>query len=194
VARQREIAVRLAIGAGRGRVIRQLFTEGLLLSAMGGLLGLMLAYWLGNGLVTMMSNGGRRMDLDVRPDLRVLAFASLVSLLACLLEPLWSTQRARPGANFIAVIADNSQGLGIKDRGETKTRGQSLTNLLAPQHGWQAVYFVAGIATLGCAAVLWIVSMLRDSRRERAARVAGRRDQAAALVQETRGDREFPCA
>jgi len=81
---QREVTLRMAMGATRGRVIRQLFTEGLLLSVLGGILGVLLAYWLGNGLVTMMSNGGRRMDLEVRPDLRVLAFASLVSLLACL--------------------------------------------------------------------------------------------------------------
>jgi predicted permease len=87
-ARHREIAVRLAIGAGRGRVIRQLFTEGLLLAFLGGTLGVLLACWVGNGLVTMMSNGGPRMALEIRPDLRVLTFASLVSFLACLLFSL----------------------------------------------------------------------------------------------------------
>lgn len=77
-------------------------------------------------------------DRKLRTACAFLKLLGLAALLACLLEPLWSTQRARPGANFFTVVADNSQGLGIKDRGETKTRGQSLTNLLAPQTaGWQ---------------------------------------------------------
>jgi predicted permease len=84
-ARGREIAVRLAIGAGRARIFRQMLTEGLLLSCIAGALGVLLAYWLGNGLVTMMSNGGPRMALEVRPDLRVLAFAFFVSVAASLL-------------------------------------------------------------------------------------------------------------
>ena len=77
-------------------------------------------------------------DKKLRTACAFLKLLGLAALLACLLEPLWSTQRARPGANFLAIVADNSQGLGIKDRGETKTRGAALTNLLAPQSGnWQ---------------------------------------------------------
>jgi uncharacterized membrane protein len=77
-------------------------------------------------------------DKQLRTACAFLKLLGLAALLACLLEPLWSTQRARPGANFLAIVADNSQGLGIKDRGETKTRGAALTNLLAPQSGnWQ---------------------------------------------------------
>jgi uncharacterized membrane protein len=63
----------------------------------------------------------------------------LAALLTCLLEPLWSSQRARPGANLFAIIADNSQGLQIKDRGATRNRGEVLRDLLDPQNGaWQA--------------------------------------------------------
>src|SRR6266478_1609228 len=63
----------------------------------------------------------------------------LVALALCLLEPLWSGQRARPGANLFAIVADNSQGLQIKDRGQTHTRGQFLRDLLNPQRAaWQA--------------------------------------------------------
>ena len=76
---------------------------------MGSLLGVLLAYWLGNGLVTMMSNGGRRMDLEVRPDLRVLAFASLVSLLACLLFSLAPAIQASR-ASFQPALAEIRAG------------------------------------------------------------------------------------
>src|SRR5579859_6510222 len=67
--------------------------------------------------------------------LKVIGFAALA---ACLLEPLWSGQRARPGANLFAIVADNSQRLQIKDRGTAQTRGEVLRDLLNPQHGaWQ---------------------------------------------------------
>lgn len=67
-----------------------------------------------------------------------LKVVGLAALLTCLLEPLWSSQRARPGANLFAVVADNSQGLQIKDRGATRNRGEILRDLLDPQKGsWQ---------------------------------------------------------
>src|SRR5467141_1184441 len=53
----------------------------------------------------------------------------ILALAACLLEPLWSGQRARPGANSFVILADNSQGMEIKDRGATRTRGQFLHGL-----------------------------------------------------------------
>jgi uncharacterized membrane protein len=63
----------------------------------------------------------------------------LTALALCLLEPLWLGQRPRPGANLFAVVADNSQGLQIRDRGETKTRGEGLRALVDPQTaGWQS--------------------------------------------------------
>src|SRR5215472_7343150 len=57
------------------------------------------------------------------PTLKALGIAALA---LCLLEPLWSGQRARPGANLFAVVADNSQGLQIRDRGASGTRGEAL--------------------------------------------------------------------
>jgi putative ABC transport system permease protein len=87
-ARRREMAVRLAIGAGRGRVIRQMLAEGMLLATAGGVLGVLLACWSANALVTVMSNGGNRIALTIRPDLGVLGFAAAVSVAACLLFSL----------------------------------------------------------------------------------------------------------
>src|SRR4029077_13640701 len=68
----------------------------------------------------------------------VLKTLGLAALALCFLEPLWSGQRARPGANLFAIVADNSQGLQIKDRGATLTRGEVLRDLLKPQRrSWQ---------------------------------------------------------
>jgi uncharacterized membrane protein len=62
----------------------------------------------------------------------------LVALTWCLLEPLWSGQQARSGANLFAILADNSQSLQIADRGSPRNRGQMLQELLDPQRGrWQ---------------------------------------------------------
>jgi predicted permease len=73
-ARQREIAVRLAIGASRARIIRQLMTEGLLLSVVGAAGGNLVA-WVGSrALVNLFASGQRGMVLDVTPDSVVLAF------------------------------------------------------------------------------------------------------------------------
>ena len=60
------------------------------------------------------------------------------ALALCLLEPLWVSQRARPGANVFALIADNSQSLQVKDAGQSRSRGERLRQQLAadPQ-GWQ---------------------------------------------------------
>jgi predicted permease len=83
--RHREIAVRLAIGAGRGRVIRQLLTEAFLIGLPAAALGVLLAYGLSEVLLTLLSNGGPRLLLDVTPDIRVLGFALAVSITACVL-------------------------------------------------------------------------------------------------------------
>jgi uncharacterized membrane protein len=67
--------------------------------------------------------------------LKLLAIAALAF---CLLEPLWTRQRSKPGANLFAIIADNSAGLQIKDRGDAKSRGETLRELLDPDTAdWQ---------------------------------------------------------
>ena len=79
-ARQREIAVRLAIGAGRWRLVRQLLVENLLLSCMGGALAILFASWGAKLLVHFLSAGRTPITLDLNPDLRVLAFTASVSV------------------------------------------------------------------------------------------------------------------
>lgn len=64
--------------------------------------------------------------------------AGVVLLALCVLEPLWLGQRAKPGANLIAIAADNSQSLRVREPGEQRTRGERMVSLLDPQAaGWQ---------------------------------------------------------
>src|SRR2546425_11576475 len=63
----------------------------------------------------------------------------LLTLAACLLEPLWSGERAKPGSNLFLILADNSEGMQIKDRGETRSRGELLHAMLtADKADWRA--------------------------------------------------------
>jgi putative ABC transport system permease protein len=77
-ARQKEIAIRAAMGASRGRVLRQMLTESILLSAIGGIAGLLLSIWLTDVLISIVPEGAPRLD-QVGIDYRVLAFALGVS-------------------------------------------------------------------------------------------------------------------
>ena len=84
--RRKEIAVRIALGASRARLIRQLLTESVLLSTVGGALGILFAVWIKNGLLVVSEWGGREMtDLDPQLDLRVLAFTLGLSFLTGLI-------------------------------------------------------------------------------------------------------------
>ena len=93
-ARQREIAVRLALGAARFRLIRQLLTESLVLSTAGGLAGLLFARWSARLLLTFLPKGEVPVSLDLSPDARILAFTLTVSVLTGILFGLAPALRA----------------------------------------------------------------------------------------------------
>ncbi|MDX2030836.1 MAG: ABC transporter permease [Blastocatellia bacterium] len=92
-ARRKEIGVRLALGASRGRLIRQLLTESVMLAALGGALGVLFALWIKDGLLAVNDWGGRGMRaLEPSLDWRVLGFTLGLSLLTGIvfgLAPAW---------------------------------------------------------------------------------------------------------
>jgi putative ABC transport system permease protein len=106
-ARRRELAVRAAIGAGRGRLLRQLLTESLVLSLAGGALGVALAWWLVRLLPAIAPGDVPRLD-EVALDLRVLGFACLLSIATGLVFGLLPAWR---GARVDVVRAINEAGV-----------------------------------------------------------------------------------
>lgn len=92
-ARQRETSVRLALGAMRGRLIRQYLTESVLLALVGGGLGVLVAFWGSHGLV-LLDQDTRALSLDVQPDGTVLGFCLGLSLLTGILFGLAPALRA----------------------------------------------------------------------------------------------------
>src|SRR6266511_3810460 len=96
--RQKEISIRLAVGASRLRLIRQLLTESLLLALVGGGLGLLFAYWGAQFLLGFIPPLGAPLTLQFSPDGRVLGFTTAVSLLTGILfglAPAWRATRTQ---------------------------------------------------------------------------------------------------
>jgi len=109
-ARQREMSIRMAIGAARRRVMRQLMSESLLLSVLGAAGGLLFAVWGSRLLVRFLSRAGSELQLDTAPDLRVLSFTMGVAILTGLLFGLAPALRAtRVSPNN--VLKEHARGM-----------------------------------------------------------------------------------
>ena len=93
-AREREIAVRLAIGASRTRIVRQMVSESLLIAVTGALAGLILAQWFSGVLVAFLSTDDAPAFVDLAPDVRVFAFTAVVAFAACMVFGLTPALRA----------------------------------------------------------------------------------------------------
>jgi predicted permease len=113
-AREREIAVRLALGAARGRIVRQLLTESLLLAVGGALFGVGLAHLLSRLLVTYLKGDRGRLFLTLATDWRVLGFTAALAFLTCILFGLAPALKA--------TSAPPARVMSLAGRGLTASR------------------------------------------------------------------------
>jgi len=115
-ARQKEIGLRLALGASRGRLIRQLLTESLLLSVLGGVIGILFAMWIKDGLMAVSDWGGRGMRaLEPQLDWRVLGFTMALSLMTGIifgLAPAWRATKL----DLTPTLKDGGRGSSAASR------------------------------------------------------------------------------
>jgi putative ABC transport system permease protein len=126
--RQKEISIRLALGANRLRIARQLLTESVTLAALGGTVGLLLAWWAKNALIALSPEGVPRIG-EARLDLRVLAFTALVSLVT--------------GALFSLAPALAASGVSLSEALKEGGRGASGGRRLSAARGLLVVFEVA---------------------------------------------------
>jgi predicted permease len=123
-ARQREIAVRLAIGAGRGRIVRQLLTESALLSLIGAAFGIGLAWLFGRFLVDIISSGPMQVVFDLTPNWHVLGFTTAVAVAAGILFGL---------APAFQATAQGSSPVLKEDARMSGSRSRVLSTLVSVQ-------------------------------------------------------------
>jgi predicted permease len=125
VARQREIAVRLAIGAGRGALIRQLVAESLVLSVLGGAIGILLAWWIASALLA----GSPDVPIAASPDPRVLVFTFALSLLTGLVFGLVPAFQAT--SPQLALTLKEQGGSVSSNRGHIRLRKALVVSQVA---------------------------------------------------------------
>jgi predicted permease len=145
VARQREFAIRMALGAGRGHLIRQLLVESSMLAVAGGVLGIWLAWALVKALPAIAPERFPRLN-EVTLDLHVLAVAGLVTVAAALVSGLVPALR---GVGAAAATSVRGGGDGSTTEGfRTKAAGRIRDGLLALEAAF-AVVLLVGALLLG---------------------------------------------
>jgi predicted permease len=147
VARRREVGVRLAMGAARSRVVRQLITEGVILALLASVVGLMLLQWFGVGLIRLFWPAA---DLALRPSLHVIlaamAFALITGLLFAVVPALHATK-----VSVMDALRDGTPGL---DRSSSRL---------------QNAFVIAEVAlsmALVCSAGIFLDAALRSANRD----------------------------
>ena len=133
IGRSREFAIRLATGAGLVHLIRQLFTETLLLFALGAIPGIILGSWGVIAAEAMFAQGRRPITLDANLNWRVLAFSLVVTVVAALLAslfPVWSAFRRNPGRAIREGQARTSESRGSAAWMRTLVGFQVATSLV----------------------------------------------------------------
>jgi len=118
--RRAEISVRTALGAMRGRIVRQLLTESILLAGMGGLVGLVVAYAGTRMLLMLAFPGAASVPIQASPSLEVIGFAFVVSMLTGVLfglAPAWIASQAKPADALRSGSRSTASGASILQRG-----------------------------------------------------------------------------
>jgi predicted permease len=143
IARGREMAVRLALGAERGRLVRQLLTESALLAGLGATIGLLLAWW-GSRALLVLASDGSPIPLDLSLDPRVVAFTLTVSCAAVILFGLVPALRASR-VDYASTLRANARTV---TGGMPGGRRASLGNLLIGGQVALSVVLLVGAAML----------------------------------------------
>lgn len=118
--RRREIAMRLALGAGRGALVRQQLVESLVLSIAGGIAGIGVAILCGQGVMAMMPAGDGVNAISILPDTRVLLFALGISLLTAMLFGLGPALSA--GRGVVVTALKDEGGAVMSGKGQMRVR------------------------------------------------------------------------
>ncbi len=134
--RGKEIGIRLALGASRPRIVRQLLTESLLLALAGGALGLLMALWTSGLASGLQTSVGEELGIDVSPNIRVLLFTVIVSMLTVLFFGIVPALRASK-VDLVPILKDSTATPVFR-------RGPSLHSLLVVTQVTLSLVLLAG--------------------------------------------------